>query len=198
MRRGRELLRGRLIRRGITLAVMGTLLSGGEVEASVPAALQTTTLKGAAAVVHKTTLAGTVSPSALTLACSTWLSAGGGVIAAAALAVVLAAGSIVGYVAWARAGTRPMQSVGESFRGGRFNRALLKWSGPTPERFIRLEPEGLRITLPSQDGPAQPLGVALRPAVRGDFELEATFELLRIDRPDEGRGAGLTIFLHGR
>src|SRR4051812_9255021 len=126
VRRGRELLRGRLSRRGITLAVMGTLLSGGEVEASVPAALETATLKGAAAVVHKTTLVGTVSPSALTLACSTWLSAGGVVIAAAALVV----GSIGGYVAWARAGTRPMQSIKESFRGGRFNHALLRWSGP--------------------------------------------------------------------
>ena len=78
VRRGRELLRGRLSRRGITLAVMGTLLSGGEVEASVPAALETATLKGAAAVVHKTALAGTVSSSGLALACSTGLSAGGG------------------------------------------------------------------------------------------------------------------------
>ena len=190
VRRGRELLRGRLSRRGITLAVMGTLLSGGEVEASVPAALETATLKGAAAVVHKTTLAGTVSPSALTLAGSTWPSAGGFVIAAVALMV----SSIGGYVAWERAGTRPMQSVKESFRGGRFNHALLRWSGPAPERFIRLEPEGLRITLPSQDGPAQPLGVALRPVVCGDFELEATFELLQIDRTDEGRGAGLTVY----
>src|SRR4051794_1196699 len=110
VRRGRELLRGRLSRRGITLAVMGTLLSGGEVEASVPAALETATLRGAAAVVHKTALAGTVSPSALTLACSTWLSAGGVVIAAVALAV----SSIGGFVAWGRAGMRPVQSVRES------------------------------------------------------------------------------------
>ena len=117
LRRGRELLRGRLSRRGITLAVMGTLLSGGEVEASVPAALETATHKGAAAVVHKTTLAGTVSPSALTLACSTGLSAGGVIIAAAVFVVC----SIGGYVVWGRAGTRPMQSIKESFRGGRFN-----------------------------------------------------------------------------
>jgi RNA polymerase sigma factor (sigma-70 family) len=192
VRRGRELLRGRLSRRGISLAVLGTLLSGGEVEATVPAALETATLKGGAAVVHKTTLAGTVSPSALTLAGSTWLSAGGIVLVIAAAALVIS--SIGGYVAWERAATRPMPSIKESFRGGRFNHALLKWSGPTPERFIRLEPEGLRITLPSQDGPAQPLGLALRPTVRGDFELEATFELLHIDRPDEGRNAGLTVY----
>jgi RNA polymerase sigma-70 factor (ECF subfamily) len=194
VRRGRELLRSRLTRRGITLAVMGTLLSGGEVEASVPAALRMGTLKGAAAVVKKTALAGTVSPSALTLACSTGLSAGGAFIAAVAAAVALAASSIAGYVAWERAGARPMQRVKESFRGGRFNHELLRWSGPTPEKFIRLEPEGLRITLPSQDGPAQPVGIALRPAVRGDFELEATFELLHVARPDEQWGAGLTVY----
>ena len=82
VRRGRELLRSRLTRRGITLAVMGTLLSAGTVEASVPAALQTATLKGAAAVVNKTTLAGTVSPSASALAGATGLPGGWVVIAA--------------------------------------------------------------------------------------------------------------------
>jgi RNA polymerase sigma factor (sigma-70 family) len=202
VRRGRELLRGRLTRRGITLAVMGTLLSGGEVEALVPPALRTATLRGAAAVVNKTPLAGTVSPSALTLACSTGLAAGGAVLAAVAVAVAvataLAASSIAGHLARERAGAgageRPMQTIQESFRGGRFNRELLRWSGPTPENFIRLEPEGLRITLPSRDGPAQPLGIALRPAVRGDFELEATFELLNVARPGEQRGAGLTVY----
>jgi RNA polymerase sigma factor (sigma-70 family) len=194
VRRGRELLRSRLTRRGITLAVMGTLLSAGTVEASVPAALQTATLKGAAAVVNNTTLVGTVSPSALALAGATGLPGVWGVIAVLALA--LTASSIAGYVAWERAGTRPspMQSVTESFRGGRFNRALLKWSGRAPQRFFRLEPEGLRMTLPSQDGPAQPLGVALRPTIRGDFELEATFELLTIDRPEHEGRAGLTVY----
>ena len=87
-----------------------------------------------------------------------------------------------------------MQSVTESFRGGRFNRELLKWSGPTPQRFFRLEPEGLRMTLPSQDGPAQPLGIALRPTVRGDFELEATFELLTVALPEKEGRAGLTVY----
>lgn len=193
VRRGRELLRGRLTRRGITLAVMGTLLSGGTVEAWVPAALRTATLKGATAVANKTTLAGTVSSSALTLLASTGLSAGGGVIAALVV-IALAASSLAGYVAWVPAGGRPMQSISESFRGGRFNRELFRWSGPTPEQFIRLAPEGLRITLPPQDGPAQPLGIALRPAVRGDFELDATFELEHIALAEEGRGAGITVY----
>jgi Protein of unknown function (DUF1583) len=87
-----------------------------------------------------------------------------------------------------------MRSVRESFRGGRFNGELLRWAGPNPERFIHREPEGLRITLPSRDGPAQPLGVALRPVVRGDFELEATFQLLHLARPEEGWVAGLTVY----
>ena len=118
--------------------------------------------------------------------------AAGAWVVIAALALALAASSIAGYVAWERVGTRPrpMQSVTESFRGGRFNRDLLKWSGPTPQRFFRLEPEGLRMTLPSQDGPAQPLGIALRPAVRGDFELEATFELLTIAQPENEGSRG--------
>jgi RNA polymerase sigma factor (sigma-70 family) len=192
VRRGRELLRARLGRRGITLAALGTLLSAGEVEAAIPPALQAATLKGASAVGNGTALAGTVSPSALALAGSTGLSAGGVVIAT--VAVALAMCSVAAYVAWGPEGARPVQTIKESFRGGRFNRTLLRGSGPTPERFIRFEPEGLRITLPSRDGPAQPLGVALRPVLHGDFELEATFELLHVARPDRGAGAGLTVY----
>ena len=188
VRRGRERLRSRLLRRGITLAVLGTLLAGGEAEAAVPAALWTTTLKGASALVNKTSLVGTVSPSVLTLA-----TAKGGLASGILLALFVVV-SIVGYVGWGPLRSPSYSSVAESFRGGRLNRELLKWSGPRPERFVRFEPEGLRISLPAANGPAQPLGVALRPIVRGDFELEATFELLQVVRPNEGPGVGLTVY----
>ena len=188
VRRGRELLRGRLSRRGITLAVMGTLLSGGEVEASVPAALQTATLKAAAAVVHKTALAGagTVSPSALTLACSTWLSAGGVVIAAAALVV----SSIGGYVAWGRRG-----HAAHAERQGVVSRREVQPHAPQMVRPRAGEIHPARTGRAADHAPvARRPGTAAggrpRPAVRGDFELEATFELLHIDRPDEGRARG--------
>ena len=48
--------------------------------------------------------------------------------------------------------------------------------------------------LPPRDGPAQPVGVALRHVVRGDFDLEATFQLLHVARPQEGWIAGLAVY----
>ena len=128
VRRGRELLQRRLTRRGVTLAALGAVLSGGEVEATVPAALQAAAIRGAAAIVNKTALAGTVSPSALALASSTRLSAGGVLITT----IAVAAASIAGYAAW--------ESAARGRCGASGNRSAAACStasssdGPAPRR----------------------------------------------------------------
>jgi len=195
LRRGRDLLRHRLTRRGATLAVLGAVLSGQTAQASVSAALQQTTLHGATAVLNHTSLTGVVSPAVLSVwGGSTALIATWGV---AAVAFVLL--SVGAAIAWNqfRATHSPaahaMQTVHHSFRNKNFDFSLIKWSGPAPD-YAHHEDGGLRLTLPAANGPAQPVGVMLRHPVRGDFELQATFEILRADRPRRGFGSGVTLY----
>ncbi len=161
--RGRELLKARLTRRGVTLAVMGALLSAGGTDAALSATLQQVTLQGAAALAEKTTLVGIVSPAVLGLTASAALSVGWGAIALAIVGLVLSAGA--GYaVAWEH--LHPplsMQTVKRSFRDGQFDSEFFRWSPATARKYARLENDGLRITLPQKDGPAVPIRIELQP-----------------------------------
>jgi predicted DNA-binding protein (UPF0251 family) len=191
--RGRELLRRRLTRRGVSLAVLGAVLSGGTAQGALSTTLQQVTLQGATALVNKTALTGLVSPSVLALTGSAPLLAGWGIVAAVVAAVALSA--TTAYIVWEH--SRPSaagQKVTRSFRGGQFDNDFFEWSGPTPEKYARLEEQGLRITLPPENGPAQPVGVKVHPIVHGDFELEVTFELLHVSLPEAISGAGVTLY----
>ena len=137
LKRGRELLRGRLTRRGVTLAVMGALLSGGAVQAAVSGALHQATLKGVAALVNKAALAGTVSPAVLGLTgtssvIGSWTLIGMWV---AGLAIVSSAAVVV----WEKAASVRMQTVQRTFRGGQFDREFFRWEGPRAEKFAHFE-----------------------------------------------------------
>jgi RNA polymerase sigma factor (sigma-70 family) len=191
--RGRELLRHRLTRRGVTLAVMGALLSGGSVEAAVSATLQQVTLQGATALANHAALTGLVSPSVLGLTGSSTLLAGWGAIVAATVALVVSAGTF--FVVWNRpASPASMQTIKRSFRGRNFDNTVFQWSPSAARNSIGLEEQGLRITLPAKNGPGVPTGIAMRHPVRGDFELEVTFEFLHVARPDVGWAAGATLY----
>jgi RNA polymerase sigma factor (sigma-70 family) len=193
--RGRDLLRKRLTRRGISLAVLGAVLSGGSAQAAIPVTLQQVTLQGATALVNKSALTGIVSPTVLALTGSTPLLAGWGMIAAVLAGLVLSGGAL--YVARdniALRGARARPTVACSFRGGAFDADFLEWSGTNAERYSQLEEEGLRITLPAENGHPFPVGVKVRPVVRGDFELEARFEFLDVPRPPAGSGGGVTVY----
>ncbi|MCI0680965.1 MAG: sigma-70 family RNA polymerase sigma factor [Gemmataceae bacterium] len=205
LQRGRTLLRNRLVRRGVTLSVLGALLSGGSVQAAVPAALTQATVHGAAALAGHAPLAGIVSPGALALTGSPAL-AGWGPLAALVAGLLLCAGAAYGLLvepspppqrvvelapAAGEAVPRPHRVV-RTFRNGEFDDDFFEWSGPNHERYVRHEPEGLRITLPANDVQAKPIGVKVRYPVRGDFEVEATLEVLRL----KGRFplAGVTVY----
>jgi hypothetical protein len=62
--------------------------------------------------------------------------------------------------------------------------------GPSAEQCVRFEPEGLRITLQGHpnDGPGTGVGTHL--AVKGDFEITVSFEILKEPEPEETTGNG--------
>jgi len=191
--RARELLQKRLMRRGISLAALGALLAGSNPHVALSAPLLQATLRGAIAVVKQTAVAGVVSPSVLVLTSSSSLLAGWGIAAATVLGLALSAA--VGLVVWESAGSaRVRPVVRQSFLGGQFDDEFFEWSGPTPESYVRREDEGLRIKLPAENGPIMPVGVKVRPIVRGDFEAEAAFEFLDVPRPETSPGAGVTVY----
>src|SRR5262245_54719243 len=158
--RGRDLLRKRLTRRGVSLAVLGAVLSGSSAQAAVSAALKQATVQGATALVSKAALAGVVSPTVLSLTGSSSLLAGWGTIAAVIVGLALTAGGI--YVVADRFLPHAVQqrpTVTWSFRGGAFDSVFFDWTGPDDERCARLEEEVLTVTLPSENGPRFPVGV---------------------------------------
>jgi hypothetical protein len=63
-------------------------------------------------------------------------------------------------------------------------------------QFIRSEPDGLRITLPKDKARQARVGLSLPMAIRGDFEVTTTFEILRAEAPPpEFGGYGVGILL---
>jgi RNA polymerase sigma factor (sigma-70 family) len=212
LQRGRAQLRDRLTRRGVTLAVLGALLSAGTSRAAVAPALQQATLQGAFALVNKAPLAGIISPAVLALTGSTstftgWVSLAaalaGMLLCASAAYVILVepdAPPATGIVAAGPARPalpRPPEGprkLYRSFRNKQFDADVFDWVGPNPQNFTRREDEGLRITLPEKDTPAQPVGVKLRFPVRGDFEIAVTLEILHID-PPRYFAAGVNLYL---
>jgi hypothetical protein len=144
-------------------------------------------------VIKKAAIAGGISPGALALVGTT---TGYGIWTTAAvwfvgLTLFVGASSVV----WHRIRTPAMQTVHQTFRSKSFDSDFFKWTGPSPGKYARREAEGLRITLPAQNGPARPLGVTFRYPVHGDFELEASFEILQIARSKAVWGSGVTLYL---
>ena len=71
--------------------------------------------------------------------------------------------------------------------------------GTECQEFIRLKTA--RITLPAQNGPGDCVGIKLRYPVRGDFEIDATMELIDVDRPKKpigikGWSAGVNVYCY--
>jgi ABC-type spermidine/putrescine transport system permease subunit II len=71
-----------------------------------------------------------------------------------------------------------------------------EWT-PVPgkgEGFLQFEPEGLRLTLPKNyRHPPGGVGVKTLAGLRGDFEVTATVEILNLETPPKGSGAGVGV-----
>jgi RNA polymerase sigma factor (sigma-70 family) len=201
--RGREMLRKRLTRSGVSLAALGALLAGGRSAVAVSSSLHESTLRGATSVANKAALAALIPPSVLSLMGGSVILSGWTLLAAGLLGLVLfGSTAFVAWDAFAGAAAVPAQSealakrvtLHRSFRGGQFDDKVFQWTGPRAESYARRQPEGLRLTLPARGGPAQPVGIMLRYPLRGDFEIEATWEFVRVVRPASGWGIGATVY----
>jgi hypothetical protein len=79
------------------------------------------------------------------------------------------------------------------FRGGQPLSPELKLFGPATESVVVPKPGGLRITLPTDGVRSLGWGVALRYTLTGDFEATANYELLTLQSPTAGVGAGVAL-----
>jgi hypothetical protein len=62
------------------------------------------------------------------------------------------------------------------------------------DSLLRFEPEGLRITFPKKyKHPAGGVGVQTSTVLRGDFDVTATVEIIELERPPTGSGAGVGL-----
>jgi RNA polymerase sigma factor (sigma-70 family) len=79
-----------------------------------------------------------------------------------------------------------------------FNKGLdahreLSWFGPSAAAVTRVEPQGLRFTLPAGREDVGEVGVAAQKTLRGDFEITLAYELLAVPVPGPQWGAGAVL-----
>lgn len=80
------------------------------------------------------------------------------------------------------------------FRKERFDPRTYQVLGEADSKHVRPEPEGLRLMLPAAVGQSRPTGVGARARLSGDFEITAKFEIIKVDQPRSGYGAGFSIY----
>jgi len=85
--------------------------------------------------------------------------------------------------------------IGQDFRGAPYNPALFRPTGPNASGAITSDSQGLRITLTQEHGMRPAVGLALRSGLKGDFEITMEFELIQVEQPTGGNGAGVSIWI---
>jgi hypothetical protein len=80
------------------------------------------------------------------------------------------------------------QRYSHDFRGARFEPKYLRYCGPTPANFLKLEAEGLRQRYTGANVPPthNPCGVEWRFHVRGNFVATVQYEILKCKPPSRG------------
>jgi len=86
------------------------------------------------------------------------------------------------------------------FRGARFTSDYFRYDGPTPDKYMKPEAEGLRLRYTGADVPAtkNPSCVSWRYHVRGNFVVTTRYEILKCESPTKGTfytGAELYLLL---
>jgi hypothetical protein len=87
------------------------------------------------------------------------------------------------------------EEIAYDFRGQPYDGQQFRPTGSNHGKVVQSEPRGLRITLPADHVNKQPVGLALATGVRGDFEITMDFEILQVDTPTAGYGAGVSIYI---
>jgi serine/threonine protein kinase len=83
----------------------------------------------------------------------------------------------------------------QDFRGRPIDKRFFMFTGPKAPRQITEEADGLRITLPAEGEEPQPTGLATNFRVIGDFEITTSYELLKADKPADGWGLGVQLYI---
>ena len=80
-------------------------------------------------------------------------------------------------------------------RRGVADQPALVPTGSGASEALRTDGQGLRITLDANRPQMDPVGVRTRFGVRGDFDITATCQVGKMDRPTKGIGAGARLYL---
>ncbi|HEY1379265.1 MAG TPA: protein kinase, partial [Gemmataceae bacterium] len=89
----------------------------------------------------------------------------------------------------------PSVVVAQDFRGGGGPAQPLQVFGQDAANLVRQEAGGLRITLPPGRRPSNPVGVVMGPGLRGDFDIAAGYELIRLDPPAPDGWGGFEVYI---
>jgi hypothetical protein len=103
--------------------------------------------------------------------------------------------SVLLILCWTSCAPLAAAELKQSFRGQRYDVKLFRTTGTNIARAFSVDPEGLRITLPPEPLNKLPVGLIARTGVRGDFEITMAFDVLKVDKPTKGGGAGLGIYI---
>lgn len=90
-------------------------------------------------------------------------------------------------------GQRPATDFSFDFRGGKPLPQELSLFGPDVEKYAEQELDGLRIRPPTAGKISSGWGVVLRFTFTGDFEITGGYEILTMERPTRGTGAGVAL-----
>ncbi len=112
--------------------------------------------------------------------------------------IALAATLLAGVVLLAQSSSAPKKEASAAeiyydFRGQPLPPTLFVFG---EEKFVREEPEGLRITMPEERKDLEAISIATGPDAfsgAGDFEVTTTLEILAADSPPGGYGVGLCL-----
>jgi len=79
------------------------------------------------------------------------------------------------------------------FREGLEKQPMLRLVGPEVEPMVKVDAQGLRLTVPAKRLSGAPVGVESGVRLRGDFEITLAYELLTVPNPAPDLGAGLAM-----
>jgi hypothetical protein len=85
--------------------------------------------------------------------------------------------------------------ISQDFRGRPYDPELFRPTGPGASSAIQPDTRGLRITLSPEHGMKPAVGIVLRTGFQGDFEITMEYEILKVEPPTGGSGAGVSLYL---
>jgi hypothetical protein len=88
----------------------------------------------------------------------------------------------------------PAAEMTQVFRGRSYDPQLFKPTGNTA-KALKPEAEGLRITISPEQNSKMAVGFVPKFGLRGDFEITLAFDIIRVDKPTTGYGAGVSIWI---